>query len=132
MISVMPPKEKKTGIEVSARWYQKNTHVAEGMRSLRPGVEIRPRDDIVALTVDMEAPTASFRADRLRQLRCMKFTRGDQSQSPGAELPMAAGSVALEDLLAVYKESDSEHDAEETRAAPSVGTSTLEPPPRSQ
>ena len=70
MISVMPPKEKKTGIEVSARWYQKNTHVAEGMRSLRPGVEIRPRDDIVALTVDMEAPTASFRADRLRQLRC--------------------------------------------------------------
>ena len=53
-------------------------------------------------------------------------------QSPGAELPMAAGSVALEDLLAVYKESDSEHDAEETRAAPSVGTSTLEPPPRSQ
>lgn len=124
--------KKQTGIEVTARWYDKNTHVAEGMRCLRPGVEIRPRDNIVALRVDMEAPAASFRADRLRQLRCMKFTRGDQCQSPGAALPMESGSVALHDLLAVYKESDSEHDAEETRAAPSVGTSTLEPPPRSQ
>ena len=124
--------KKETGIEVTARWYHKNTHVAEGMRCLRPGVEIRPRGNIVALRVGMEAPTASFKAKRFRRLRCMKFARGDQCQSPGATLPMGSESVALHDLLAVYNESDSEHDAEETRAAPSVGTSTLEPPPRSQ